>query len=46
LLEEFAEFLLAFLENDTEKMIEELTDISNMCDLTYDKIRQETTEND
>ena len=46
LLDEVAEFILAYLDNDKEKMIEELTDISNMCDLTYDKIRQETTEND
>ena len=40
LMEEFSEFLLAYLSNDKEKMIEELIDISNMCDLTYDKIRR------
>jgi len=46
LLSEVEEFKEAYRQNDREKMIEELVDISNMCDLIYDKIRKETTKNE
>jgi len=42
LLDEVADFLLAYLDNDKEKMIKELTDIKNACDI----IRRETTKNE
>jgi len=42
LLDEVADFLLAYLDNDKEKMIKELTDIKNACEL----VRRETTKNE
>jgi len=39
LFSEVEELKQAIEENDINKIIEELVDLSNMCDLTYDKIK-------
>lgn len=41
LFSEVEELKEAVKQNDKEKIIEELVDISNMCDLTYRKITKE-----
>jgi len=41
LLSEVEEFKEAYEQNDIPEMIEELIDISSMCDLIYDKLKHE-----